>query len=54
MSNMPPIAKADLKKTQHGTLAKEEKNSDKVQNVIRFINQPSMKSQLAAALPRHL
>ncbi|MBI6340444.1 recombination protein RecT [Proteus sp. PR00224] len=49
MSN-PPLAQADLQKTQ-GT---EVKTKTKDQQLIHFINQPSMKTQLAAALPRHM
>ncbi|HAU5557858.1 TPA: recombinase RecT, partial [Proteus mirabilis] len=49
MSN-PPLAQADLQKTQ-GT---EVKTKTKDQQLIHFINQPSMKAQLAAALPRHM
>ncbi|EAW1164300.1 recombination protein RecT [Salmonella enterica] len=51
MSNTPPIAKADLQKTQ-GTRAPATVNNDG--DLIKFINQPSMKEQLAAALPRHM
>ncbi|WP_336193369.1 recombination protein RecT [Providencia stuartii] len=49
MSN-PPLAQSDLQKTQ-GT---EVKVKTKDQQLIQFINQPSMKAQLAAALPRHM
>ena len=50
MTKQPPIAKADLQKTQGNRAPAAVKNSD----VISFINQPSMKEQLAAALPRHM
>lgn len=49
MSN-PPLAQADLQKTQ-GTEVKEK---TKDQMLVEFINKPSMKAQLAAALPRHM
>lgn len=49
MTKQPPIAKADLQKTQENRAPAAIKNND----VISFINQPSMKEQLAAALPRH-
>lgn len=49
MSN-PPIAQADLQKAQ-GTAVKEK---TKDQQLIQFINQPGMKAQLSAALPRHI
>lgn len=45
--NNPPIAKADLEKTQ----AIAEK---KPQSLITIINDPKMKGQIAAALPKHL
>lgn len=50
MTKQPPIAKADLQKTQGNRAPAAIKNND----VISFINQPSMKEQLAAALPRHM
>lgn len=50
MTKQPPIAKADLQKTQGNRAPAAVKNND----VISFINQPSMKEQLAAALPRHM
>ena len=50
MTKQPPIAKAYLQKTQGNRAPAAVKNSD----VISFINQPSMKEQLAAALPRHM
>lgn len=50
MSKLPPIATADLQKTQRTAPPATKNNSD----VISFINQPAMKSQLAAALPRHM
>lgn len=49
MSN-PPLAQADLQKTQ-GTEVKEK---TKDQMLVELINKPSMKAQLAAALPRHM
>ena len=49
MSN-PPLAQADLQKTQ-GTKVKEK---TKDQLLVECINKPSMKAQLAAALPRHM
>ncbi|SUB64025.1 P33 [Plesiomonas shigelloides] len=50
MSNQrPPIATADLQKAQSQPPAAKPE-----QNLINFINQPSMKSQIAAALPRHM
>ncbi|EHJ82876.1 Recombinational DNA repair protein RecT, partial [Salmonella enterica subsp. enterica serovar Baildon str. R6-199] len=49
MPKQPPIAKADLQKTQGARTPTAVKNNN---DVISFINQPSMKEQLAAALPR--
>ncbi|HEK1799896.1 TPA: recombination protein RecT, partial [Proteus mirabilis] len=46
----PPLAQADLQKTQ-GTKVKEK---TKDQLLVECINKPSMKAQLAAALPRHM
>lgn len=46
----PPIAQSDLQKTQ-GTAVKPK---TKDQQLIQFINQPAMKLQLSAALPRHM
>lgn len=51
MSNQPPIASADLQKTQQG---KQVANKTPEQTLVGFMNQPAMKSQLAAALPRHM
>lgn len=51
MPKQPPIAKADLQKTQGARTPTAVKNNN---DVISFINQPSMKEQLAAALPRHM
>lgn len=48
MPKQPPIAKADLQKTQGARTPTAVKNNN---DVISFINQPSMKEQLAAALP---
>jgi len=50
MTNQPPIASADLKKTQQVT--SQAKTPE--QTLVGFMNQPAMKSQLAAALPRHM
>ncbi|EED5540305.1 recombination protein RecT [Salmonella enterica subsp. enterica serovar Saintpaul] len=51
MPKQPPIAKADLQKTQGARTPTAVKNNN---DVISFINQPSMKEQLSAALPRHM
>lgn len=51
MPKQPPIAKADLQKTQGARTPTAMKNNN---DVISFINQPSMKEQLAVALPRHM
>lgn len=51
MPKQPPIAKADLQKTQGARTPTAVKNNN---DVISFINQPSMKEQLTAALPRHM
>ncbi len=51
MPKQPPIAKADLQKTQGARTPTAVKNNN---DVISFINQPSMKEQLAPALPRHM
>ncbi|EAO1141239.1 recombination protein RecT [Salmonella enterica subsp. enterica] len=51
MPKQPPIAKADLQKTQGARTPTAVKNNN---DVISFINQPSMKEQLAVALPRHM
>ncbi|HGB8995030.1 TPA: recombination protein RecT [Salmonella enterica subsp. enterica serovar Saintpaul] len=51
MPKQPPIAKADLQKTQGARTPTAVKNNN---DVISIINQPSMKEQLAAALPRHM
>ncbi|EPD0753121.1 recombination protein RecT [Salmonella enterica subsp. enterica] len=51
MPKQPPIAKADLQKTQGARTPTAVKNNN---DVISFINQSSMKEQLAAALPRHM
>lgn len=48
MSN-PPIAQADLQKTKQ---APAEITPE--QSLVAFMNKPSMKNQLAAALPRHM
>ncbi|EPY9204242.1 recombination protein RecT [Morganella morganii] len=48
MSN-PPIAQADLQKTKQ---APAEITPE--QSLVAFMNNPSMKNQLAAALPRHM
>lgn len=50
MTKQPPIAKADLQKTQGNRAPAAAKNDD----VISRINKPSMKAILAAALPRHM
>ncbi|MDC9598948.1 recombination protein RecT [Xenorhabdus anantnagensis] len=50
MNNTPPLAQADLQKTQSQTKVAATKD----QALIQFINKPSMKAQLAAALPRHM
>ncbi|WP_340619296.1 recombination protein RecT [Xenorhabdus siamensis] len=50
MSNTPPLAQADLQKAQSQTKVATTKD----QELIQFINKPSMKAQLAAALPRHI
>lgn len=49
MSN-PPLAQADLQKTQSTKV--KEKTKDQL--LVECINKPSMKAQLAAALPRHM
>ncbi|RJT47197.1 recombination protein RecT [Rahnella woolbedingensis] len=51
MSNQPPLASADLQKTQQ---AKPPAEKSPEQTLVSFMNQPSMKNQLAAALPRHM
>lgn len=51
MSNQPPIASADLQKTQQ---SKQVANKTPEQTLVAFMNQPAMKNQLAAALPRHM
>jgi len=51
MSNQPPIAAADLQKTQS---AKPPTAKTPEQTLVTFMNQPAMKNQLAAALPRHM
>jgi len=51
MSNQPPIASADLQKANTG---KQVANKTPEQTLVGFMNQPAMKSQLAAALPRHM
>lgn len=51
MSNQPPIASADLKRTQKST---DVSGKSPEQTLVGFMNQPAMKSQLAAALPRHM
>ncbi|CDG95446.1 recombination and repair protein; Rac prophage [Xenorhabdus bovienii str. puntauvense] len=48
--NNPPLAQADLQKAQAQTKVVTTKD----QALIQFINKPSMKAQLAAALPRHM
>lgn len=48
-NQQPPIATADLQKAQSQTPAIKPD-----QKLINFINQPSMKGQIAAALPRHM
>ncbi|CDG21021.1 Protein recT [Xenorhabdus poinarii G6] len=50
MTNTPPLAQADLQKAQPQTKVAATKD----QALIQFINKPSMKAQLAAALPRHM
>ncbi|WP_416778284.1 recombination protein RecT [Xenorhabdus budapestensis] len=50
MSNTPPLAQADLQKAQLQTKGTTTKD----QALIQFINKPSMKAQLAAALPNHM
>lgn len=50
MSNQPPIASADLQKTQQSRQVAKTPE----QTLVGFMNQPAMKSQLAAALPRHM
>lgn len=50
MTKQPPIAKADLQKTQ-GNRAPAAVND---KDVLCVINSPAMKAQLAAALPRHM
>ncbi|MGC8174573.1 recombination protein RecT [Escherichia coli] len=50
MTKQPPIAKADLQKTQGNRAPAAAKNDD----VNSRINKPSMKAILAAALPRHM
>ncbi|MFZ4835932.1 recombination protein RecT [Rouxiella sp. Mn2063] len=51
MSNQPPIAAADLQKTQ---APKPPSAKTPEQTLVSFMNQPAMKNQLAAALPRHM
>lgn len=51
MSSQPPIATADLQKTQQSK-PPAEKSPEQI--LVAFMNQPAMKSQLAAALPRHI
>ncbi|MDE9545399.1 recombination protein RecT [Xenorhabdus bovienii] len=46
--NNPPLAQADLQKAQTKVVTTKD------QALIQFINKPSMKAQLAAALPRHM
>lgn len=46
--NQPPIAKADLEKTQ---LATQDK---KPATLAELINSPKIKNQLAMALPKHM
>lgn len=53
MSKQPPIAKADLQKTQRTQTTTVGKSAAE-QTLVAFMNQPAMKSQLAAALPRHI
>ncbi|WP_392430853.1 recombination protein RecT [Edwardsiella piscicida] len=48
-NQQPPIATADLQKAQSQAPAVKPE-----QKLINFINQPSMKGQIAAALPRHM
>lgn len=48
MSN-PPLAQSDLQKTQQTQVEVRPE-----QSLIAFINKPSMKNQLAAALPKHM
>ncbi|AOM39637.1 recombination protein RecT [Xenorhabdus hominickii] len=48
--NNPPLAQADLQKAQPQTKVATTKD----QALIQFINKPSMKAQLAAALPNHM
>lgn len=50
MTNTPPLAQADLQKAQQQTKVATTKD----QALIQFINKPSMKAQLAAALPKHI
>ncbi|HAH7828598.1 recombination protein RecT [Escherichia coli] len=50
MTKQPPIAKADLQKTQGNRASAAVKN----ESVIHMLNRPSMKKQLAVALPRHM
>ncbi|MEB7738548.1 recombination protein RecT [Escherichia coli] len=50
MTKQPPIAKADLQKTQGNRAPAADNDVD----VLRTINTPAMKAQLAAALPRHM
>jgi recombination protein RecT len=50
MTNSPPLAQADLQKAQTQTKVTVTKD----QALIQFINKPSMKAQLAAALPNHM
>lgn len=51
MSSQPPIATADLQKTQQ---SKPPAEKSPEQTLVAFMNQPAMKNQLAAALPRHM
>lgn len=50
MSNQPPLPTADLQKTQQSNQVARTPE----QTLVGFMNQPAMKSQLAAALPRHM
>ncbi|EOV0997617.1 recombination protein RecT [Edwardsiella piscicida] len=47
----PPIATADLQKANQ---VKTQEEAPPEQSLVVFMNQPSMKKQLAAALPRHI
>lgn len=51
MSSQPPIATADLQKTQQ---SKPPAEKSPEQTLVAFMNQPAMKNQLASALPRHM